>query len=62
MFVCIISCEESINVEVLLMLMTKNVIIYPFFCIKIKKFEISSNFSLSSVFRIMHTNIINVYN
>ena len=50
MFVKIIFGKESINGELIFMFMTKNVIIYPFSVFKLKKFEISSNFSLSWYF------------
>ena len=33
MFVSIIFCKESKNGKAIFMFMTKNVIIYPFFCI-----------------------------
>ena len=34
--------KKSINGEVIFMLMTKNLIIHPFFVFKIKKIEVSS--------------------
>ena len=51
MFVSIIKCkEESINGEVIFMLMTKIWLFIPFSVLKLKKFEISSNFALGCDF------------
>ena len=54
MFVCIIFCKESINGEVIFMFMAKNKCDYLslFSVLKLKNFDISSNFSLYGISQI----------